>query len=156
MGNFTVYQDRLKKMLQIFAQHGNSECFSKISAIICEVNIVADQKQTHGNDFFVFYKFPLPPCSTVVRRPWVSEVTVAAKKLTSMAITSFVGDSFCWWFKFLSDLLVSNAKLNVKHPLLHNTTQQFQILTTCWPINNLVRNCFWSVTLPEPSPESFQ
>jgi len=42
-----VYQDRLKtKLLQLFGHPENSECFSIISVIIFEVNIVDEQKQT--------------------------------------------------------------------------------------------------------------
>jgi len=42
-----VYQDRLKtKLLQVFGHPENLECFSIISVIIFEVNIVDEQKQT--------------------------------------------------------------------------------------------------------------
>jgi len=41
-----VYKDRLKiNQLQLFAQPQKSEWSSIISAIICEVNVVAAQKQ---------------------------------------------------------------------------------------------------------------
>jgi len=42
-----TYQDRFEtNLLQLFAQE-NSECLSVISAVIFEVNIVAEQKQTY-------------------------------------------------------------------------------------------------------------
>jgi len=48
MGNFMVYQDRVEtNLLQLFAQQENSEWFSVISINIFEINIVAEQKQTH-------------------------------------------------------------------------------------------------------------
>jgi len=48
MGNFMVYQDQIEtNLLQLFAQQENSECFSIISVIIFEVNIVAEQKQKY-------------------------------------------------------------------------------------------------------------
>jgi len=41
-----VYQDRFEtNLLQLFAHPETSECFSVISVIIFEVNIVAEQKQ---------------------------------------------------------------------------------------------------------------
>jgi len=40
-----VYQDRIEtNLLQILAQHENQEWFSIISAIVFEVNIVAERK----------------------------------------------------------------------------------------------------------------
>jgi len=43
-----VYQDRLEtNLLQLFAQQENSEWFSIISAIVFEVNIVAERKQKY-------------------------------------------------------------------------------------------------------------
>jgi len=48
VGNFMVYQDRLEtNLLQLFAQQENSEWFSIISAIVFEVNIVAERKQKY-------------------------------------------------------------------------------------------------------------
>jgi len=48
MGNFMVFQDRIKtNLLQLFGQQENSEWFSIISLIIFEVNIVAEQKQKY-------------------------------------------------------------------------------------------------------------
>jgi len=41
-----VYQDRLEtNSLQLFGHPENSECFSIISIIIFEINIVDEQKQ---------------------------------------------------------------------------------------------------------------
>jgi len=46
--NFMVYKDRFKtNLLQLFTQQENSGCFSAISVIIGEVNIVTEQKQTY-------------------------------------------------------------------------------------------------------------
>ena len=43
--NFMAYQDRIQtNLLQLFTYPGNSEWFSIISVIICEVNIVVKQK----------------------------------------------------------------------------------------------------------------
>jgi len=48
VGNFTVHQNRIEtNFLQLFAHQENSEWFSIISAIIFEVNIVAEQKQKY-------------------------------------------------------------------------------------------------------------
>jgi len=48
MGNFMDYQDRIEtNILQLFAQQEISEWFSIMSVIIIEVNVVAEQKQTH-------------------------------------------------------------------------------------------------------------
>ena len=45
VGNCMVYQDRIEtNLLQILAQHENQEWFSIISAIVFEVNIVAERK----------------------------------------------------------------------------------------------------------------
>jgi len=61
MGNFMVYQDRFEtNLLQLFVQQENSECFSIISAIIFEVNIVAEQKQTYRLRFVLFISFHCP------------------------------------------------------------------------------------------------
>ena len=47
IGKFMVYQDRPEiNLLQLFGHPDNSECFSIISVIIFEVNIVDKQKQT--------------------------------------------------------------------------------------------------------------
>jgi len=71
IGNFVVYQNRLEKnLLQLLRHLVNSEWFSIIYVIIFEVNIVDQQKQTIGNDFFVFISFHCPqlfccsPCLT--------------------------------------------------------------------------------------------
>jgi len=43
-----VYQDRLQRnLLQLFMNPKNSECFSVMSVIIFEVNIVAEAKQAY-------------------------------------------------------------------------------------------------------------
>jgi len=48
MGNFMVHQDRFEtNLLQLFAQQENTERLSILSAIICEINIVVEQKQRH-------------------------------------------------------------------------------------------------------------
>jgi len=72
-----VYHDRFETtLLQLFVQQENSECFSMISAILFEVNIVAEQQQHIGNNLFVFHEFPLPitfycpPSLPLFRRPW--------------------------------------------------------------------------------------
>ena len=79
LGNFMVYQDRFEtNLLQLFAQqHENSECFSMISAIICEVNILAEEKKT----YFVFLQvsialnfFYCRPCSVVLTSPWLTHL----------------------------------------------------------------------------------
>jgi len=47
VGNFMVYQDRLRtNLLQLFKHPENSERFYIISAIIFEVNVVDEHKQT--------------------------------------------------------------------------------------------------------------
>jgi len=43
--------------LQLFTHPQHSEWFSTLSAIIFEVNIVAEQKQHIGEEYFVFYEF---------------------------------------------------------------------------------------------------
>jgi len=48
VGISMVYEDGFyTNLLQLFAQQENSEWFSIISAIIFQVNIVAEQKQTY-------------------------------------------------------------------------------------------------------------
>jgi len=44
--SFTVYQDRHETYLQLFTNTENSERFSIISAIVSEVNIVDEEKQS--------------------------------------------------------------------------------------------------------------
>jgi len=45
IGSFMVYQDRLEaNSLQLFAHSETSECFSKTSVIIFEVDIVDENK----------------------------------------------------------------------------------------------------------------
>ena len=62
-----VYQDRLEtKLLQLFGHLENSKCFSIISIIIFEVNIVYEQKQTKLVTIFI-YMFPFT--STVLLLP---------------------------------------------------------------------------------------
>ena len=47
IGNFIVYQGRIETdLLKLCAHPENSEWFSVISVVICEVEIVAEQKQT--------------------------------------------------------------------------------------------------------------
>ena len=53
MGNFMVYQDRFQtNLLQLFAQQENLKWFPLFSAIIGEVNIIAEKnrKMHIGND----------------------------------------------------------------------------------------------------------
>ena len=48
IGNFIVYQDRFEtNLLQLFTHPQVSEWLSSISVIICDVNIVAEQKQAY-------------------------------------------------------------------------------------------------------------
>jgi len=56
-----VCQDWIEtSLLQLFAQQENSEWFLIISAIVFEVNIVAERNKNIDNDLLVFYKFPFP------------------------------------------------------------------------------------------------
>jgi len=46
IGNLMVYQSRIEiNLLRLFSHPETSEWFSILSGIICEVNIVAEQKQ---------------------------------------------------------------------------------------------------------------
>jgi len=88
--NFMIYQNWLKtNLLQLFGHPENSEWFSIISAIIFEVNIVDEQKQTQLVMIFCFCKFPLP--STLLLLPChcsaVPECT-CVNKLANVNITS--------------------------------------------------------------------
>ena len=60
-GNFMVYHDRFQtNLLQLFENPKNSEWFSVISAIIWGQHCCCAKASIIANDFFIFYKFPLP------------------------------------------------------------------------------------------------
>jgi len=56
IGIFVVYQSRIETdLLKLCAHPENSEWFSVISVVICEVEIVAEQKQTWLAMIFLFF-----------------------------------------------------------------------------------------------------